>query len=111
MTKLSYEEKKALYRQYFSLTYLGNDGSNKLALLSLICWLYHKYKEKKPDVTMWQVVWKVGKDTNCGEDFLQGLSIVCEDLAYNCSKWQTWGIADKDVPKKIKELLKDQFPF
>ena len=109
--KLSYEEREAFYNQYFSLQFLGYDGANKMALISLICWLYYKFKEKKPDVTMWQVVWKVGKETNCGEDYLQRLSIICSDWAYNCPNWQTWGVADKDVPKKIKELLKECLPF
>ena len=36
---------------------------------------------------------------------------MCEDFAYGCKEFPTFGIKDKDIPLKIKEILKTYLPF
>lgn len=107
----SIEELEKVYTKYFSLKNLGPDITNKIGLICLICWVYDKLKAKNPDLTYWQVVWKFGKDSNASKDFLKGLAVVCRDFGYACSKFPLFGVAEKDVPKQIKEFLKEYLPF
>ena len=81
-----------------------------LAVLNNSRLLSNKLKEKRPDVTYYQIIYKLGVDS-VTEDFIKGLSIMCEDFAYGCKEFPTFGIKDKDIPLKIKEILKTYLPF
>lgn len=107
---IKYSDLKSYYSKYFSLGYLNTDINTKFALISLICYLVNKLKEKRPDVTYYQIIYKLGVDS-VTEDFIKGLSIMCEDFAYGCKEFPTFGIKDKDIPLKIKEILKTYLPF
>lgn len=109
----SYEELQKIFSEYFHLPNLSSDGSEKLALISLICHLTEKLKEKKPDVTHWSVLYKLNQQGNCGvkEDWLKGLAVFCSEFGYGCTNFPTFGIADKDIPKKIVEMLRNWLPF
>lgn len=107
----SLEDLQKVYEKYFSLRNLGKDITNKFALISLICWMYNRFKEKNPDVTYWQVVWKLGKESGASTDFLKGLAVVCSDFGYATSEYPTFNIPAKEIPNKIKDLLKEYLPF
>ena len=113
ITTPAYEEMQKIYNKYFSLNFLGNSISNKFALISLTCYLTYKLKAKKPDVTHWSVLCKINNSgtTHVPEDLLKGLAVICSDFAYGCTEFLTFGIEDKKIPEKIKELLDSWIPF
>ena len=45
------------------------------------------------------------------EDNLKGLSILCENFGTNCTEFPTFGIEDKKIPARIKEILACWLPF
>ena len=109
----SYEEMKTLYSKYFSLDFLGSDINNKFALISLTCYLTSKLKAKKPDVTHLSILCAINNKgtTHVSEDFIKGLAVVCSDFAYGCTQFPTFGIEEKKIPIKIKEILSCWLPF
>lgn len=113
ITTPPYEQMQKTFRTLFHLPNLGKDCSEKFALISLICYLTEKLKEKKPDVTHWTVLYKLNQQGNCDirEDWLKGLAVVCSEFAYGCTEFPTFGLKDKEIPGKIKELLLRWLPF
>lgn len=105
----SYNELKAFYVKHFSLGYLGNDIKTKFALISLICYLKHKLEMKKPDVTYYQIIKKLGEDLP--DDFIKGLAIICNDFGCYCKDFPTFDIEEKNIPSKVKEILSTWLPF
>lgn len=105
-----YAEMQRMYSRYFSLGFLNKDLNTKFALISLIGYLTDKVKSKRPDTTHYQIIRKIaGNDIE--EDFVKGLAVVCSDFAYGCKSFPTFGIEDKNIPAKIKEILSDRLPF
>lgn len=105
-----YAEMQRMYSRYFSLGFLNKDINTKFALISLINYLVDKVKSKRPDTTHYQIIRKIaGNDIE--EDFVKGLAVVCSDFAYGCKSFPTFGIEDKSIPAKIKEILSDRLPF
>lgn len=106
----TYEEMQRLYYDNFSLGHLNTDINSKFALISLICYLTENLREKNPDVTYYQVIYKLANgiipDTN-----IKGLAVMCSDFAYGCKNFPTFGIEDKKIPIKIKEILYNWTPF
>ena len=45
------------------------------------------------------------------EDILKGLAVICSDLGYACTNFPTFGLKDKEIPNKIKEILNNYLPF
>jgi hypothetical protein len=107
---LKFEELQEIYRQNFSLKYLDTDFTTKAALVGLIDYLVEQLKAKKPDITYYQVIRKLS-DVSIPEEFIKGLAIVCEDWAYGCREFPNFGLETKDIPNKIKEILKSYIPF
>lgn len=104
------ERMQEVYGKYFSLGYLNNDINTKLALIALTGYLVYRLREKKPDITAYQVLTKIAGN-ECPEDFIKGVAVVVEDFSYGCKEFPTFGIEDKKIPSKIKEILKDYLPF
>ena len=105
-----YAEMQRMYSRYFSLGCLNKDLNTKFALIYLIGYLTDKVKSKRPDTTHYQIIRKIaGNDVE--EDFVKGLAVVCSDFAYGCKSFPTFGIEDKNIPAKIKEILSDRLPF
>ena len=75
------DELRKLYKDNFSLCFLGNDISNKLALISLTCYLVYKLNPKKP-VTHLAILEQLNNSIGkpIPEKILKGLAVVCEDL-------------------------------
>lgn len=105
-----YEDMQRIYSNYFSLGHINADINTKFALISLICYITNKLKEKKPDITHYQTIKKIIGE-GVSEDFIKGLAVVCSDFAYGCTQFPTFGIDDKDIPTKIKEILTSYIPF
>lgn len=105
-----YKEMQRLYSQYYSLGYLNTDISTKFALISLIGYLTFRIKQKKPDVTPYQIIRKIIGD-DLPEDFIKGLAVVVDDFAYGCTNFPTFDLEDKKIPSKIKEILNTYIPF
>lgn len=110
ITTPPYQEMQSLYKKLFSLGYLNTDINSKFALISLICYLTYELQKKNPDVTHYQIIRKIA-GTDIPEDFIKGLAVVCSDFSYGCNKFPTFGIEDKKIPSKIKELLSSYLPF
>lgn len=107
---MSIDELKSIYHNNFSLKYLGNNFNEKVGLIALICYIVEKMKSKHPGVTYYEVIYKLGRDY-LPDEFIVGLSIVCEDFAYGCKEFPTFGLEDKKIPSKIKEILSNWLPF
>lgn len=105
-----YEDMQRIYNQWFSLGYLNVDINNKFALISLIGYITYKLKLKKPDITSYRVIRQIIKD-DLSEDYIKRLSIIVDDFSYGCKEFPTFGIEDKKIPIKIKELLNSYMPF
>lgn len=105
-----YNDLKEIYNKYFSLGFLNVDINSKFALISLVGFLVDKLKQKKPDVTPYQVIKKIIGD-DIPEDFIKGLSVIIEDFSYGCKTFPTFGIQPKEIPNTIKKILKDYIPF
>lgn len=113
ITSPPYEKMQEMYRDNFSLFFLGNDISNKFALISLVCYITNKLKKKKPDITHWTVLYKINSTINkpVPEDWLKRLAVICSDFGYGCKEFPTFGLDDKQIPSKIKELIDEWLPF
>lgn len=113
----SLEEKIAFYTRNFSTGYFSSEKlSNKLALISLICLVTYKMREKDKNITVKTVIEKIiQRQLNTSEtfdSFLFGLSIICEDFMYGVKEIDNFGFKDsKQVIQKIKELLNEWMPF
>jgi hypothetical protein len=70
-------------------------------------------KQKKPDITHWSVLYQINSkcDSQVPEDFLKGLAVICSDFGYGCKSFPTFGIEDKKIPDKIREILSNWLPF
>jgi len=108
---MSYKQLEAIFSQYFSLGNLNININNKFALISLICYITTSMKKKQPDVTYYQVVTKICDKQGMTEDFLKGLSIMCESFGYGCTEFPTFGIASKDMVKTCRDILNSYMPF
>ena len=114
---LSYEEKFSFYVRNFSTgAFSSGKLSNKLALISLICLVTKKLREKDGSLTVKVVIEKILQRplmvTESFDSFLIGLSIICEDFLYQTTEIDNLGFTDsKQIIAKIKELLNEWFPF
>lgn len=105
-----YVNMQRLYNRYYSLGHLKTDINTKFALISLVGYLVHKLRQKKPDVTPYQILKKIVGES-LPEDFIKGISVVIEDFSYGCTTFPTFGIEDKNIPSKVKEILQSYIPF
>jgi hypothetical protein len=90
--------------------------ANKLALISLICLVTKKVREKDGHMTVKDVIGKILQrpliETDNFDSFLIGLSIICEDMLHNVTEIDNFGFTDsKQIINKIKELLNEWCPF
>lgn len=115
---MNYSELEQLYSKYFSLGYLNPPANatmtsfeRKLELISLICYVYSKNKPKNPDLTYYELIFKLSEKLGLPDDFIKGLSIVCKDFAYSCSEFPTFGLQGKEIIKEIRAILSTFVPF
>ncbi len=113
-SQFNYEYRKEIYETYFSLGHLNTGIGRKFALISLICYLTHKLQLKKPEVTCYKVIMKIiEKEVHKHDpDFIENLSIICDDFMKNTSEFLTFDIkSTKEMANKVKEILNTWLPF
>lgn len=109
----SYKELQDTYLRYFSLGGITGEIDNKFALISLICFLTHQAKQKNPDASCYQVIKKVTEGRNSlPEDYIIGLSIICEDFLKGSSEFNKCGCKSvKEMIEQINNILDHWLPF
>lgn len=108
----SYEELRNIYTKYFSMRNMGADINNKFGLLSLVGFLTDKARQKNPDASCYQVLMKVTSGRNFPDEYLKGLSIVCEDFMYNVKSFNTCGCKSaQEMIAQINNILDNWLPF
>ena len=115
---MNFNELRRFYSEHFSLGYLNLPDSKehssferKLILISLICYVVEKNKPKNPDLTPDALLYKLNSTLDLPDDFLKGLAIVCEDFAYHCHEFPTFGLEGKKILEEIISILKTYMPF
>lgn len=114
---MSFNELRRIYSENFSLGYLNLQSENgytsferKMILISLINYVYHKNKPKNPDLTYYELIYKI--DSTLPDNFIKALAIVSEDFATGCyDEFPTFGLKGKDILKEIKNILSSYLPF
>lgn len=111
---LSYDDRKKLYIETFSLGVFGDgDMNSKFILLSLVSLVYQKVKNNK--ITPLDVLLKItnkSKDNSYFYRVLENISIMVEDLSYSTTTIDSCGLKTSDeIIKKIKEILSTWTPF
>lgn len=110
-SELSYNELKDIYIQYFSLGKIASDINEKFALISLIGYIVYNMKKKRPDVSYYEVVYKLSEGLGISESEIKSLAIIVEDFSYECTEFPTFGLKSKEMPQKIREILSKKMPF
>jgi hypothetical protein len=115
---MKYKELENIYKTYFSTGYLNPKADakmtsfeRKLELISLICYVTHKTKLKHPDATHYQVIMKLADKLGLPDNFIKGLSILCQDLSYSCTEFPNFGLKGQDIIKEIRGILNTYLPF
>ena len=91
---------------------MGADINNKFGLLSLVGFLTDKARQKNPDASCYQVLMKVTSGRNFPDEYLKGLSIVCEDFMYNVKSFNTCGCKSaQEMIVQINNILDNWLPF
>lgn len=113
LQNISFEKLAAIYRKYFSLSYLNSNMGDKLACLALTCYITNELRKKNSKITCYDVLLKVGKNFGDLEKntFLKSLAAICEDLMYGCDTFLDFGIKPQDMPKTLQKLLDNYVPF
>lgn len=113
---MTFNELKKFYFDNFSLGYINGIENHspiecRFILISLICYIQYKTKLKYPDTTHYQIIMKLSKNLGLPDEFIKGLSIVCEDFSYQCTEFPTFGLKGNDIIKKVISILKSYIPF
>lgn len=114
---MNFKELRQFYFNHFGLGYLNPPNGEtttferRLVLISLICYITHKTKLKHPDTTHYSVLMKLSQNLGLPDDYIKGLSIICEDFSYSCSEFPTFGLKGQDIVKEVISILKSYIPF
>ena len=113
LESFSFKELCENYSKYYTLGYLGSNMSNKLACITITCYLTNILRKKDKNITCYDVLLKVGKDFSETDKntFLKALGAICEDFMRGCDRFPDLGIPVKEMPKQLKNLLDNYLPF
>lgn len=113
LQNFSFNKVLALYKKYFSLSYLNSNMGDKLACIALTCYITNELRKKGKNVTCYDILLQVGKNFSEVDKntFLKSLGAICEDLMYGCDTFLDFGIKPKDMPKTLQNLLQNYVPF
>lgn len=113
LQNISFDKLLAIYEKYFSLGYLNTDVSDKLACISLTCYITNELRNKGKKINCYEVLLQIGKDMTKTqkETFLKSLGVICESLMYGNKVFPDFGIKPKDMPKTVQNLLNHYCPF
>ena len=104
-----YKEKLKPYRMNYSIGFTGEDFTTRVALISLLSYAFKKIKEKKPTITLYELISNLG--LTLSEDSKINLALICENLSYGCTEFPTFDLKGKQITDKIREILKQWTPF
>lgn len=107
---LTFDKKQQIYNKLFSFGFAGKEYTDRVALISLLNYILQKLKNKNPSIKLLDILKKL-KPKYMPEENLHSIAIIAEDLGYGCTDFPTFGIEDKKIPEKIKELLSLWVPF
>ena len=62
LQNISFDKLLAIYEKYFSLGYLNTDVSDKLACISLTCYITNELRNKGKKINCYEVLLQIGKD-------------------------------------------------
>lgn len=115
---MNFNELRRFYAENYSLGNLNIPESKehssferKLILISLINYVVEKNKPKNPDMTHYSLLYKLNSNLGLPDEFIKGLAIVCEDFAYNCKTFPTFGLEGKKIIEEIISILRTYMPF
>lgn len=109
---LPFDKLLKLYQKFFSMNYINNKFENKIALISMICYVTNALRKKNEKITCYDVLLKIVPDFGeVNKTFLKSLAVICEDMMYGCSDFPTFGVTPKEMPAQIKKILADYCPF
>lgn len=110
---ISFEKLCNIYNKLFSLGYINSDVSEKLALISLTCYITSTVRKKGKNMTCYEVLLNLGKDLPVGEKntFLKSLGAICENLMYGCDTFPDFNIKPSEMPNTIRGILGKYCPF
>ena len=113
LQNISFDKLLQIYDKYFSLGYLNNDVSDKLACISLTCYITNELRKKGRKINCYEVLLQIGKDMPdlVKNTFLKSLGAICESLMYGSKTYPDFGIDHKNIPKQVRKLLDDYCPF
>ena len=110
-SELRYRELESIYTRYFSLGNIASDINEKFALISLIGYIVYNMRKKKPDVSYYEVVFKLSEGKGLSDEEIKALAIMVEDFSYGCTDFPTFGLKPKEMPIKVREILHKKMPF
>ena len=113
-SNLNYIDLQNLYYKYFSLSNLSKDVTDRFGVISLVCYLTNSQKLKSPDITCYKVIQKVlaRGDNQLPDDFIKGLSVICEDYMLNCKEFNNFGLKNtKEIVDKLNAIFNNYLPF
>jgi hypothetical protein len=113
METMEFKKLVQIYSKYFSLGYLGTDASDKLALISLTCYVTKELQKKGKKINCYEVLLQIGKDFPELEKntFLKAVGAICEDFLYGSEQFPDFGLKPSEMPKTIKKILDKYTPF
>ena len=110
---LTLTDLRSIYNRYFSLACLNVTFENKVALISLICFLTRQARKSNPQATVEQVLKKVLPEKHdVSPGLLRALVCICEDYLASDTEFPNFGAKSaKEIVLKIREILDKEMPF
>lgn len=104
---------RSTFSRYFTLECINASFEEKVALISLICFLTQQARKKNPDVTVDQVFRKILPETKRPSNgLLRALTCMCEDYLKGETTFPIFGAkSSKEIVDKILEILDKEMPF
>lgn len=111
---LDYSEKQQLYSRVFSLGFIPT-FEDRIELISAVTLLTARLKEKDKDTKAIDILIKLTqqeKDNSGFYEFLESLSIICEELSKDCKVANIYKYKNySELTTRIVEILTTWLPF
>lgn len=113
LENINFEDLSKIYNKYFSLGYINTNIEEKLAIISLTCYITNSIRKKGKNLTCYEILLNIGKDLTDMEKntFLKSLGAICENLMYGCDTFPDFNIKPSDMPKTVRGILDKYCPF
>lgn len=106
-----YDYLTKIFDNFFKIGYLDVDITSRFALISLVCYITNKIQEKVPNATNYTVLQTLVKGKKYPDDIIKGIACICDGFGYNCHEFPTFNLSNKEIIKKILEILDSYIPF